>query len=561
MAIRILPPLLVSRIAAGEVVERPASVVKELVENSLDAGARRISISVEGAGMERIVVQDDGRGIPAAEVELAFQRHATSKLSSLEDLQDLATLGFRGEALPSMVAVAEVTVITRAEGEAAGSYLAYRAGELRERRSVGSPRGTRVVVEHLFHSTPARQKFLRSPGTEAGHIADVVLRSAMAHPRVAFVLEMEGRERFRTPGEAGLLDVLRQAYGLEVARELLPLGLERGGMQVSGYASPPTLHRGDSRSITLLVNGRWVQDRSLVFAVSQAYHTLLPKGRYPLAVVILELPPALVDVNVHPAKREVRLSRPAEAFSLIQAAIRGALSREAPRRVAARAAPPGAGRQGLEREGEPRRTGPRVAEWEGLPLDGQPARGALPPLRLLGQVAQTYIVAEGPDGLYLVDQHAAHERILYERLWKRDGQEPSSQRLLEALVFEATPQEAARLEEAAGALGGMGFEIEPFGRQAFRLRSLPAGLPPGRAAEALRAYLGESGQAEEWQERAVVSLICHSAVRAGDLLGWEEMESLLRQLEGCSLPYSCPHGRPTVVALEAHELARRFHRT
>lgn len=562
MPIQILPPLLVSRIAAGEVVERPASVVKELVENALDAGAARIRVAIDEGGVRRIQVEDDGCGIPEAEVELAFERHATSKLSRLEDLQALSTLGFRGEALPAISAAANVTLVTRAAGEAAGTWLRLEAGRRQERRRQGAPPGTTLSVEHLFHATPARRKFMRSPATEAGHAADVVSRYALAYPAVAFALEVDGRERFRAPGTGEMLDVLREVYGVDVAAHLVGVERRAGGLRVWGYASPPGLHRASGRAITLLVNGRWVTDRSLAYAVTQAYHALLPGGRYPLAVVALQLPPELVDVNVHPTKREVRFQRPNEVFALVQSALRAALTREAPYRVAGWERPSdGAGQMRYERLEAVRQAGLALREEEAA---AAPPERSLPPLRVLGQIALTYIVAEGPEGLYLIDQHAAHERILYEKLWDGRQGSPARQDLLEPLLFEATPSEAERLAEALPLLGGMGFQIEAFGRQAFRIQTLPAGLAPSRADEALRAFLAEvsaevAGGAA-WRERATVSLICHTAVRAGQALRQPEMEALLGELERCRLPYSCPHGRATVLEIGAADLARKFGR-
>ncbi|MBC7225267.1 MAG: DNA mismatch repair endonuclease MutL, partial [Anaerolineae bacterium] len=329
--IHILPPEVASKIAAGEVVERPASVVKELVENAIDAGATDIQVEIRQGGRRLIQVADNGCGIPPDQVELAFARHATSKLRDVHDLEQIASLGFRGEALASIAAVAKVTLLTRPPEEAAARRVRVEGGRLVENRPAASPAGTIVTVEHLFYNVPARQKFLRQPATETAHIHDVVTRYAMAYPKRRFQLVQDGRSAFLSPGNGQLRDVLAAVLGVETAEALLPIEAEgEHGMRLQGFVGPPSLHRASRSDIVFFVNRRWIQDRSLSAAVAQAYHTFLPVGRYPVAILLLEMPPSEVDVNVHPTKREVRFRHGQSVFTLVQAAVRKALTTEAP---------------------------------------------------------------------------------------------------------------------------------------------------------------------------------------------------------------------------------------
>ncbi|MCX8068197.1 MAG: DNA mismatch repair endonuclease MutL [Anaerolineae bacterium] len=569
--IRILPPEIVAQIAAGEVVSRPASVVKELVENSIDAGAREIRIEVADGGRRLMRVADDGCGIPAAEVELAFQRHATSKLASAEDLLRITTLGFRGEALASIAAVSRVTCATRAAWEETGTLLRLEGGEVVSRRPIGRPPGTTITVEDIFYNVPARRKFLRSSATERRHIDAWVTRYAMAYPGLRFTLAHDGREVFRSPGTGQVRDVLVAVYGVEVGSalvEVLPDGDEV--IRVTGFVSPPYLHRADRGEITLFVNGRWVQDARLTYAILQAYHTLLPTGRYPLAVVMVALPPEDVDVNVHPAKAEVRFRDGEAVFRAVQRAVRRALVEEAPVPAPARRVFPF--RPAPEAPPVTVRPIPSVGPVEPArpfqaPLELPEGRGEkLPPLRAIGQVGATYIVAEGPDGLYLVDQHAAHERVLYEQMMARRSEGVPSQPLLEPAAVDLPPDMAARVEEALPLLGRLGLEVELFGGNTFLVRALPAALAHASPRDVLtEVALGlteaRGSRVEEEVERAIVRRICkQGAIRAGQVLSREEMEGLLRALEKCENPRTCPHGRPTMIHISLAQLLREFGR-
>lgn len=609
MPIRVLSEEVASKIAAGEVVERPASVVKELVENSIDAGAREIKVEVRQGGRRLMRVIDDGAGIPADEVELAFARHATSKIASVEELSSIATLGFRGEALASIAAVSQLTIVTRAELLAAagedggtprvGTLLRLEGGKVTHRQKKGCPQGTVITVENLFYNVPARLKFLRAETTERKHIDGLVYRYGMAYPHLRFSLLNDGRLTFQSLGSGELYDVLIEVYGLEVAQQMIEvpspksevqsheandIGLRTSNLGLTdlyGYISPPPLHRANRSYLTFFVNGRWVQDRMLSYAVSEAYRTLLPTGRYPIVVLRLELNPSQVDINVHPTKSEIRFLDSNAVFAAVQKAVRRTLVDQAP-------IPRMTGRPSQQPFGWAQdRPALDMERWRRLVEVGTQARAVgiekpsafefpesakLPPLRVLGQVTQTYIIAEGPEGLYLIDQHAAHERVLYERLLaERAKMVITSQSLLEPLTIEL-PGEASG--ESGGTprlefLSQLGFDIEPFGGETYLVRAVPAMLATGDIGQAIAEIvdgLTEGGAAEGGEEAvstpegALISLVCHSAVRAGKTLSGDEMRDLIRQLEGTAMPRTCPHGRPTMIHLSAAQLAREFGR-
>ncbi|MFL7810353.1 MAG: DNA mismatch repair endonuclease MutL, partial [Anaerolineae bacterium] len=513
MPIRVLSDEVAAKIAAGEVIERPASVVKELVENAIDAGATSIHVEVRQGGRRLMRVADDGSGITKDEVEIAFARHATSKLQSVEDLEHIATLGFRGEALASIAAVSQVTLLTRAQDEEVGTRLRVEGAHPVRREPYGHPRGTTVSVENLFYNVPARLKFLRSDATERKHIDNLVVRYAMAYPHLRFVLENDGRLSFRSPGSGSLLDVLIEIYGLDAAQSMIAVGAVDAypdqEIHVSGYASPPDAHRSNREHIILFVNGRSIQDRSLTFAVEQAYHTLLPEGRHPLAVLQIELPPNQVDVNVHPTKSEVKFQRQSAVFRAVQRAVREALVAGAPIPEARRPAAQWGSEGWEERRGILVGAGATRAAMDLIPRgeeatqpwlpETDPARTEkLPPLRVLGQLAQTYIIAEGPGGMYLIDQHAAHERVLYEQLLAGQASaNVSSQTLLEALAIELTPGQSEELDEWLEPLHRLGFEVEPFGGTTVLLRAVPAILARTDVRESLAGILDELAAGED----------------------------------------------------------------
>jgi DNA mismatch repair protein MutL len=603
MTIHVLPDQLASQIAAGEVVERPSSVVKELVENAIDAGATVITIDVRGGGRDLIQVADNGDGIAADEVETAFLRHATSKLASADDLWAIRTLGFRGEALAAISAVSRVTIVSRRRDEGAGVRLVLDGGEMVDREQVGAPAGTVIAVENLFYNVPARLKFLKSATTEKRLIDEFVTRYALAYPGIRFRLSHDGRVTFQTTGSGATADVLLAAYGPETTRQLLEvrpgeasesnagvertsLAASRSGVVVRGYVSDPALTWAGRNHIQLFVNGRTIRDTRLTFAVVQAYHTLLPVGRFPFALLFIDVPPEEVDVNVHPTKVEVRFRDEGAMFGAVQRAVRGALLETAPARglgnwPVAEQLPPGwAGFRPRGEQGDLPSSQLDIPWQLQGPGPEQPARadvtapqlpGAsetrLPIMRVIGQVGASYIIAEGPEGLYLIDQHAAHERILYEQfLAQRRGQEVASQGLVAAATIYLSPSQSHLVEENLPLLTALGFEIEPFGPNAFRVRAVPAILSRSDPAGALAAVVAdlenETTPLQSETEALVIKRVCKTAaVRAGQTLSREEMEAMIQQLEACAVPHTCPHGRPTLIHLSAAQLARQFGRT
>jgi DNA mismatch repair protein MutL len=568
--IRVLPRDVASKIAAGEVVERPESVVKELIENALDASGNRIQITIEKGGKKLIEVVDDGCGIPSQEVPLILERHSTSKLTTIEDLFTLESLGFRGEALTSISAVSRMELITRTKDEDVATRLMIDGGHADTPQPIGAPTGTTVRVRDLFYNLPARLKFLKTENTERRRIQTLVSRYALAYPDVSFQLTSEGRRVLQTAGNGQRREVLASIFGLEIAKNMiaLPDPLE-GTIQVNGFVSPPSIHRGTRREITFFVQGRWIHDQSLSAAVIQAYHGLLMVGRYPMAVILLQMPSQYVDVNVHPAKAEVRFQDPQQIFTVVQRAIRGTL-------LGQTTEPPVhfesswwqrdsvADQKLIDPAWEMDRhlTVDRVPEI----LQTQLPHTEVPLLRPVGQVGATYLVAEGPDGLYLIDQHAAHERVLFEAMMEahKEGK-LESQQLLEAIRLEMTRGESSTVEENLDLLNSLGFEIEPFGREMYRVRAVPAllsNVDPGKAVMVVVENLAENESPLEGEiESRVIARVCkQAAVKAGQILSLEEQRKLIQDLEACEMPRTCPHGRPTMIHLSVDTLEKQFGR-
>jgi len=581
MPIHLLPPEVASQIAAGEVVERPASVVKELVENALDAEARYLTVRVEGAGRRLIEVADDGSGIPAQELSLAASRHATSKLNNAADLFRITTLGFRGEALASIGSVSRMTISSRPTGEAIGARLSVEAGVASAVQPVGVPPGTLVRVEDLFFNVPARLKFLKTDTTERRQIDELVTRYALAYPQIRFHLRQDRQLTLQTSGNGDRREVLATLYGVEIARQMLEVLAEYDELKVSGFISPTSLTRSNRREITFYVNGRWIQDVALVSALVQAYHTMLMVGRYPLAALFLELPVELVDVNVHPAKAEVRFRDKDRVFSEVQRAVKRALLAYTPvssLEVQPTWSSPGEsatrqldltgqiftpgfslGQPMLESQANPPATqAASSAEAAGLP-------GRVPLLRPVGQIAAAYLVAEGPDGLYLIDQHAAHERILFERYMMQRGTTIPAQALLEPVAVELPPANARQLEDQLPLLASLGFQVEHFGARSFLVRAIPALLAGSDPGAALRVLVEDFEEDEtplgsELEARVIARICKRAAVKAGKILAPEEQRVLLSNLEACQSPRTCPHGRPTMIHLSVDLLERQFGR-
>ncbi|HEY4690785.1 MAG TPA: DNA mismatch repair endonuclease MutL [Anaerolineae bacterium] len=584
MPIRVLSPELASQIAAGEVVERPASVAKELIENAIDAGATDVRIETREGGRRLIRVSDNGSGIPADEIALAFSRHATSKLSTVEELSCIRTLGFRGEALASIASVAQVTCVSRARAEEVGARIRIEGGTVVDHSATGAPAGTVVTVENLFVSVPARLKFLKADLTERRHIDALVSRYALAYPSIRFHLTHDGRASFQTAGSGSMQDVLTAVYGVEAAEQMIaltpqpprPMG-EGPEVRVSGFISAPALSRANRNDVTIFVNGRWVQDRGLSAAILQAYHTLLMVGRYPICVVRVDLLPEEVDVNVHPAKTEVRFRNSDAVFRAVQRVVRRVLVDQAPTpTIITRAEAPWQPTIDQHDLGFTRAIAHPTIQPASQPTNqpsihpsNQPPitpPGEIPLLRVIGQIGATYIIAEGPDGMYLIDQHAAHERVLFEKFMAdKAGQHIAVQNLLDPLAVEFTPEDSALIEEHRQTLASIGLSLEPFGGSTWLARSVPAILANDDICAALADLVadllaGDVPFAATEEEKLVTRVCKRAAIKAGQVLSHAEMQELARQLEACRSPRTCPHGRPTMIHLSAEQLAKEFGR-
>jgi DNA mismatch repair protein MutL len=585
MPIRLLSPEVASQIAAGEVIERPASVVKELLENSLDAGARSAAITIEEAGKKLIEVADDGIGIPSGELQLAVSRHATSKLARSDQLFSISTLGFRGEALASIGSVSRMTITSRAQGEQEGARLRVDGGRIGPLTKVGTTVGTTVRVEDLFHNVPARLKFLKSDVTERRAIDSLVTRYALAYAETRFKLADGKNVVLQTSGDGDRRAILAALYGVDVAKQMLEVMAEEEGLSLTGFISPTSLTRSNRREITFFINGRWVHDVSLSTALLQAYHTLLMVGRYPLTALFLEIPPFEVDVNVHPAKAEVRFRDQDKIFSFVQRSVRKALLAYSPVPAVApslwgvsRSVPPEPPRHtgldwliGHDEElpahanlQSPISSPPQAtATQPPIPPSSQPS---IPLLRLVGQIGASYLVAEGPDGLYLVDQHAAHERVLFEKLMAQHAvKNIPAQALLTPVAVTLPPPSAHLLLPQLSFLEQLGFEVEEFGPNTFQVRAMPALFMGSDPSAALRALVedfeeDESPLQNEIEAKLAARVCKRMAVKAGQALSSEEQRALLIDLEACDSPRTCPHGRPTMIHLSVDMLERQFGR-
>ncbi len=584
MPIRLLSSEVSSQIAAGEVVERPASVVKELVENALDAGAKNIFISIADAGKTLIEVADDGHGIPANELELAAARHATSKLVQSEDLFHIQTLGFRGEALASIGSVSQMTIAARVESAKEGARIKVEGGISGKVEKVGAPLGATVRVENLFYNVPARLKFLKTDVTEKRAIDALVTRYALAYPQVRFKLTDGKQITLQTAGDGDRRAILAALYGVDVAKQMLEvMAQEDYGLSIAGFISPTSLTRSNRKELTFFINGRWVQEISLNSALLQAYHTLLMVGRYPLTVLFLDIPAEDVDVNVHPTKAEVRFKQQDKIFSFVQRSVRKALLAYTPVPTVS----PQLWGTRSQTESAQREIGIdwSIAHDAELTIDNPPLsaeaaqtssssvtqqetlpRVGLPLLRLIGQIGATYLVAEGPDGLYLIDQHAAHERVLFEKLMaQRENKNIPAQALLTPEIVTLPPQSAKALVAQLELLQRFGFEVEEFGGNAFQVRAMPALFSGADPATALRALVedfeeDETPLAAEVEAKIAARVCKRMAVKGGQTLTKEEQSALTRDLEACQAPRTCPHGRPTMIHLSVDSLEKQFGR-
>ncbi|CAH1192673.1 DNA mismatch repair protein MutL [Paenibacillus auburnensis] len=672
--IHVLDEHIANQIAAGEVVERPASVVKELVENAIDAGSTRIEVTVEEGGLQSIRVKDNGSGIEPEDCETAFYRHATSKIANGRDLFQITSLGFRGEALPSIAAVSKVSLLTASSDDGKGVVIDIEGGKLIRNEDNPSGKGSDLAVRELFYNTPARLKYMKSIQTELGHISDAMYRMALAHPNISFTLHHNGNQLLHTLGNGDLLQVIAAVYGTSAAKAMLPVSAEDPDYRISGYISRPEWTRSNRNAVTTIVGGRYIRSNGLNAAILRAYHTLLPINRYPLLVLQLDMHPSLVDVNVHPAKLEVRFSKENELYAFVEqelrkvllgqsliprpgkevlggkgsssfiqeqfaftkgtipqppesavgtpvvqdlpgpggetyprvsgggfgspAVSRGGAESNAPLFGSARDQWPGAVQafQPQARESASAYNGsypqnparPRTSEGGGsyrqpaampgrgnLPAaeelyapsgNAEPGLPQFPELNYIGQHHGTYIIAQNDSGLYLIDQHAAHERINYEYYYEKFGRpEDASQELLLPITLEFTPSESRQLSERLHWFQQAGVYLEHFGGQTFLVRSLPYWFPEGEekalVEEMAEWVLGErSIDLAKLREKSSILCSCKASIKANQKLTEPEVEALLSRLAACKQPYTCPHGRPIVVSFSAYDLEKLFKR-
>lgn len=568
MPIALLSEELRSQIAAGEVVERPVSVVKELVENALDAGANHIQVRIIDAGLSLIEVSDNGEGIPSGEIELAITRHATSKLHSTKDLNEIQSLGFRGEALAAIASISRFTLKSRFHKAEEGMEIRIEAGKVQKLQATSSPPGSTIRVEDLFFNVPARKKFQKSERSERGRIYDLLVRYALARADVRFSFESEGKYRLQSSGNGDQREVLANIYDAKIAKRMLPVDSSLEQIKVSGFISPLDISKANRSAINLFVNGRWIRDVALSSAVLQGYRGMLMVGRFPLASIFVDLPADQIDVNVHPAKSEIHFQQSDMVFRAVQGAVKKAIMAHTP----------------IQKFDPKLRWHPQEKNttlnfetadqdvWLDASSNNLSNVGNQAPLpkseislfRLVGQVGQTYIVAEAPDGIYLVDQHAAHERILFEK-FQSQGKQMESQILLEAVQVELNAKESEDLMSQLGLLNSIGFQVENFGPQHFVIRAIPSLLIGSDPEAALRSIVEDFEEDEQplesQQEAKLIARICkRAAVKGGQFLSSEEQQAILSDLENCISPRTCPHGRPTMIHLSVDVLEKQFGR-
>ena len=587
--IRLLSETVASQVAAGEVVERPASVVKELVENSIDAGARKIDILIRRGGISLVRVIDDGCGMDRDDALLSLERHATSKIRSAEDLQAIATLGFRGEALPSIASVSRFRLATREPDAVAGTEIIVNGGKIDIVRDGGEAPGTQVEARSLFFNLPARRKFLRSENTESRNVEHQLHLQAIGHPEIAFAFVREERIVFQLPPTTELIDRLRDLYGQALVERLLPVNESSSAqVRVKGFVGRVGVSRQSRDQQLLFVNGRAIENPVLSVALREGYHTALMKGQYPVTFLFLEIDPAAVDVNVHPAKREVRFRDPAGVREAVVRAIQTTLESDradwqekfrAPITMPAPIASAGGTTSVSSQISKPAEPAPllKSAPSDSFEIMGRdrarpsnfeaPAARADQQFQIIGVLNKLYVLMENADGLVLVDQHAAHERILFEELRRRmEEQGVPSQRLLIPQTFDLPPRDAEWIERNMSILQKMGIGIESFGPNTFKIDSLPVFVAAADAVQFMRSVIDELKSASNSSsplrlgEDMIAKTVCHHAVKANDPLRYLELEKLIQDLLDCDLPYCCPHGRPTMIQISHAELEKKFGR-
>ena len=589
--VHVLDDNTINKIAAGEVVERPASVIKELVENAIDAKADRIEVEIMAGGTSFMRVSDNGIGMSREDAEKAILRHATSKIVQVDDLQAIATLGFRGEALPSIASVSRFNLQTRQAGAELGTEIKITGGKTTEIGVAGCNLGTTIRVEDLFFNTPARKKFLKTNNTESGRINEFIIKLAISHPEIAFKLINNNKSSLATPGRGDLKETLQSLYGASVGQSLLPLEFEDEDIKLWGFVSKPSAIRSSRSWQTFIVNGRIIASRAIAKAIDNAYHALIPKSGYPLIALNIEVPQHTIDVNVHPQKTEMKFEDESRIFKAVYKAVLdavrpkgqvgqlGQLAAQAdhvqqhvkkglqelnfgqsvmnfPLREEKPAMTWQEGTIALAQDKSVKSVQSVVDEEEKLPTAGM-----IP----IGQVDDTYIIAQDGDSLYIVDQHAAHERVLFDR-FSAQAEHIPSQQLLVHLILDFSTHESQIIEENLELLAGLGFGLEPSGPNQFRLMEVPADVPSSQAEEFIREVLASMEElhrptAAELRQAVLATTACKAAIKAGFKLNYRQMEILLQELNDTAMPYTCPHGRPTIIKFSSDELAKMFKRT
>ena len=589
--VHVLDDNTINKIAAGEVVERPASVVKELVENAIDAKADRIEVEIMAGGTSFMRVSDNGIGMSREDAEKAILRHATSKIVQVDDLQAIATLGFRGEALPSIASVSRFNLQTRQAGAELGTEIKITGGKTTEIGVAGCNLGTTIRVEDLFFNTPARKKFLKTNNTESGRINEFIIKLAISHPEIAFKLINNNKSSLATPGRGDLKETLQSLYGASVGQSLLPLEFEDEDIKLWGFVSKPSAIRSSRSWQTFIVNGRIIASRAIAKAIDNAYHALIPKSGYPLIALNIEVPQHTIDVNVHPQKTEMKFEDESRIFKAVYKAVLDAVR---PKGQAGQLGQLAAQADHVQHHvekglqelnfGQPvmnfplREEKPAMTWQEGTIALAQdksvksvqsvvdeeeklPTAGMIP----IGQVDDTYIIAQDGDSLYIVDQHAAHERVLFDR-FSAQAEHIPSQQLLVHLILDFSTHESQIIEENLELLAGLGFGLEPSGPNQFRLMEVPADVPSSQAEEFIREVLASMEElhrptAAELRQAVLATTACKAAIKAGFKLNYRQMEILLQELNDTAMPYTCPHGRPTIIKFSSDELAKMFKRT
>jgi DNA mismatch repair protein MutL len=572
--INILDEATINKIAAGEVIERPASVVKELIENSIDAGATDIKIEIKGNGIDSIKIVDNGHGMSRDDASIAFLKHATSKISNVHDIETVRTMGFRGEALSSITAVAKVEIVTKEDSDLAGTRIVIKGGEVKSIGDTGAANGTSMLVEDLFFNTPARKKFLKTGRTELAHIVDVVTRNALGHNHISFQLSHDGRELFRSPASGKLFDTIVHIYGPELARDLMRVDFRTDLAVITGYITKPGITRSDKDRQVFFINDRPVSSSAISNALKLGFYTLLPKGRYPAAVLKISLDPEEVDVNVHPTKKHVRISHELAIIDAVADAIRNALDNQEliPQKEHTQTAlygdvqvvQPPIQEERSAFKSLPVDTNRRLKRTERFFNETALNKASLPDIQILGQVDDVYILAKSRDGLVIVDQHAAHERILYEQVLGSGKR--GSQELITPVNLEMDSKERVLIKDYIPYLEDFGFSISEFGPDSFAVTAVPNILgkleDTAVVHDIISDVLAQGRKKDETGifEHVSKSTACRGAIKAGAVLTKEQMEDLVVQLYNSKNPFTCPHGRPTIVAFDRNDLDKLFKR-